>query len=112
MAQPNTAPIQYNQQRPLTTPPHVSLGDLRAAVGLTLDQLAEHIAETGHPKPSRGHLSAIESGLRGPLRHGQGVAGLPPVLVPLDVREVEPPEPADLESTEVGGVLTDPLDAP
>jgi len=66
MAQPNTAPIRYNQQRPLTTPPHVSLGDLRAAVGLTLDQLAEHIAETGHPKPSRGHLSAIESGLRGP----------------------------------------------
>ena len=66
MAQPNTAPIRYNQQRPLTTPPHVSLGDLRSAVGLTLDQLAERVAETGHPKPSRGHLSAIESGLRGP----------------------------------------------
>lgn len=57
---------RYTHQRPKVTPPHVALGDLRAAVGLTLDQLADRIAEvSGEPAPAKGTLSAIENGHRG-----------------------------------------------
>jgi len=58
---------RYDKQRPRITPPHVTLGDLRAAVGLTLDQLADRVAEIvgEEHRPTKGALSAIENGHRG-----------------------------------------------
>jgi transcriptional regulator with XRE-family HTH domain len=56
---------QYDKQRERRTPPHISLGDLRAVSGKTLDQVCEAVAEvTGKPF-TRGSLSAIENGHRG-----------------------------------------------
>ena len=57
---------RYDQQREKRTPPHVPLAALRAAVGLTLDQVCERIAEE-NPRlsPTRGAISAIEHGHRG-----------------------------------------------
>lgn len=50
-------------------PPHVSLSNLRAAVGLTLDGLAARVHEENPGlAPSRGTLSAIECGRRGASR--------------------------------------------
>ena len=64
MAQSQTA--KYEQQRPRRTPPHVSLGELRNAIGLTLDKVIERISEE-FPElhPTRGAISAIENGHRG-----------------------------------------------
>lgn len=56
---------QYLNQRPKVTPPHVSLSDLRAAVGLTLDQVCERYAEATGQQLTRGALSGIENGHRG-----------------------------------------------
>jgi len=58
---------RYDRQRPRVTPPHVTLGDLRAAVGLTLDALADRVAELEgeENRPTKGALSAIENGHRG-----------------------------------------------
>lgn len=56
---------RYDRQRTKRTPPHVSLGDLRAAVGITLDQLIQRIEDTSGITTTRGTLSAIENGLRG-----------------------------------------------
>lgn len=56
---------QYLNQRPKVTPPHVSLSDLRAAVGLTLDQVCERYAEATGQSLTRGALSGIEHGHRG-----------------------------------------------
>lgn len=56
----------YSQQRARRTPPHVCLRDLRLAVGLTLDEVRTRIAEENPDlHPTRGALSAIESGTRG-----------------------------------------------
>lgn len=58
----------YDAQRPRMTPPHVSLATLRAAVGLTIDELIGKIAEDLPPEikpPTRGAISAIENGHRG-----------------------------------------------
>jgi len=58
----------YDDQRPKTVPPHVSLSTLRAAVGLTIDELISKIAEDLPPEvkpPTRGAISAIENGHRG-----------------------------------------------
>lgn len=57
---------KYASQRARRTPPHVSLGDVRKALGLTMDEVIERIGEQ-HPelRPTRGAISAIESGLRG-----------------------------------------------
>lgn len=58
-------PNSYLNQRPKVTPPHISLSDLRAAVGLTLDQVCSRFTEeTGQPL-TRGALSGIENGHRG-----------------------------------------------
>jgi transcriptional regulator with XRE-family HTH domain len=57
---------RYDQQRAKRTPPHVSLADLRAAVGLTLDQVCDRITqEFPELAPTRGAISAIELGHRG-----------------------------------------------
>lgn len=57
---------RYDQQRAKKTPPHVSLVHLRAAVGLTLEQVCQRINEE-FPElhPTRGAISAIEQGHRG-----------------------------------------------
>ena len=65
MAPRNTPSARYAAQRPPRTPPHVSLGDLRAAVGLTLDQVCARLEEHSGHRYTRGALSAIENGHRG-----------------------------------------------
>ncbi|QIG58415.1 HTH DNA binding protein [Mycobacterium phage Cornie] len=58
--------------RPLRTPPHVPIGALRAVADVTLEELAAGIGQIWEEEgrsdakpPSRGTLSAIESGRRG-----------------------------------------------
>jgi len=55
----------YRNQRDRVTPPHVSLGDLRAACGLTLEQVCERFTEATGTPLTRGGLSGIENGHRG-----------------------------------------------
>lgn len=48
--------------------PHVALADLRSALGLTIDQVRERMAEELPPgvhPPTRASVSAIENGHRG-----------------------------------------------
>lgn len=53
-------------RREQVNPPHVTLGDLRAATGHTLEQVCASFTDaTGMPL-TRGALSAIESGIRRP----------------------------------------------
>lgn len=52
-------------QRNFRTPPHGSLRVIRTVAGLSLDELAERIGAITGTAPSRGTLSAIESGARG-----------------------------------------------
>ncbi len=57
---------KYEAQRIRRTPPHVSLADLRTAVGLTIDQVCTRINEEfPELRPTRGAISAIENGHRG-----------------------------------------------
>ncbi|AXH49687.1 HTH DNA binding protein [Gordonia phage Frokostdame] len=49
----------------MRTPPHVSVKTLRTALKLTLDDVADRIEENTGDRPTRGALSAVESGLRG-----------------------------------------------
>lgn len=55
----------YGNQRRRRTPPHISLGDLRAVSGKTLDQICEAVTEVLGKPFTRGALSAIENGHRG-----------------------------------------------
>lgn len=59
------AALRYRNQRPRRTPPHVSLSDLRSAVGLTIDQVLARLEEQTGKRYSRGTISAVENGLRG-----------------------------------------------
>lgn len=62
---PSTNRSRYVGQRNRVTPPHVSIGDLRVATGMTIDQLLDRLFEvTGH-RYTRGAISAIENGHRG-----------------------------------------------
>lgn len=65
MPQPRTAKTRYDQQRPRRTPPHIALGDLRSAVGLTIDTVLDRLEEQTGRRYSRGAISAIENGHRG-----------------------------------------------
>lgn len=56
---------EYSNQRTRRVPPHVSLGDLRAVSGKTLDQICELVSEELGKPFTRGALSAIENGHRG-----------------------------------------------
>lgn len=57
---------KYANQRARRIPPHVSLGHLRAATGLTIDQLIERMRqEVPELTVTRGAISAIENGHRG-----------------------------------------------
>lgn len=62
---PKTPKIGYSNQRPKKNPPHVRLGDLRGAMGLTLDQVIERVSEESDLHITRGALSGIENGHRG-----------------------------------------------
>lgn len=59
---------RYGNQRSEVTPPHVSLAVLRSAVGITIEQLCDRIEEETGERPSRGTISAIETGKRGASR--------------------------------------------
>ena len=52
-------------ERPRVVAPHVALGSLRTALGLTLDQVCERYQEATGETITRGALSAIENGIRG-----------------------------------------------
>lgn len=65
---------RYQNQRQRLTPPHVSLGDLRAACGLTLEQVCTRFNEATGDTLTRGGLSGIERGHRGVSK--QTLAGL------------------------------------
>jgi transcriptional regulator with XRE-family HTH domain len=57
---------KYETQRARKTPPHVSLGALRAVAHLTLDEVCARVSEyLGDRELTRGALSAIENGHRG-----------------------------------------------
>ena len=58
----------YDAQRPKRVPPHLSLGDLRAVSGKTLDQICGLVSEELGRPFTRGALSAIENGHRGASR--------------------------------------------
>lgn len=80
---------RYTSQRPAKTPPHVSIGALRKAMGLTLDQVCDRVSEEfPELRISRGHLSGIENGHRGAsvqMLHALEVAyGLDPDAVTTD----------------------------
>lgn len=57
---------KYKQQRERRVPPHVSLADLRSVSGKTLDEICQAASEVLEQPLTRGALSAIENGLRGP----------------------------------------------
>lgn len=56
---------RYAPQRKKVTPPHVSLGDLRVAVGITIDELLDRLEDAAGKRYTRGAISAIENGHRG-----------------------------------------------
>lgn len=58
------------KKQPPVNPPHVSLRSLRRATGLSLEQVCAAVTDITGAKTSvtRGTLSAIETGLRGPSR--------------------------------------------
>lgn len=92
--------------RPRKTPPHVSLRNLRRASKLSLDDVCEALTETlGLPpeKPfTRGGLSAIEGGLRGP---SQDVLDALAVIYGLDPGDIVTDyEPRQRELRKVSGL--------
>lgn len=56
---------KYDGQRPPKTPPHLSLGDLRAVSGMTLEKVCGEVTAVTGRTFTRGALSAIENGHRG-----------------------------------------------
>jgi transcriptional regulator with XRE-family HTH domain len=75
-------------------PPHVPIGALRLAAGLSLDALAKRMAAETDCAPGRGTLCAIESGDRGAsldiLHALETVFGLPDGMI---TTSWEPREP-------------------
>lgn len=65
MTQTTTKARRYDRQRPTVTPPHVALGDLRSAVGITIDELIARVEEETGRRYTRGAISAVENGHRG-----------------------------------------------
>jgi hypothetical protein len=57
--------MKYARQRKRVPPPQVSLGDLRVAVGLTIDGLIARLEEITEHTYTRGAISAVENGHRG-----------------------------------------------
>lgn len=82
------AQTPYDKQRPRRTPPHVSLADLRAAMGLTQDAVCQKVAARTNKTFTKGALSAIEQGHRGPSAETvealESALGLKPGALKLD----------------------------
>lgn len=78
----------YDKQRPKRTPPHIGLADLRKALGKTQDQVCHEVAARTDKSFTKGALSAIEKGLRGPSAETvaalEGALGLRPGALVLD----------------------------
>lgn len=55
----------YSNQRQRRTPPHAALGDIRMALGITLDEVCDRVESATGVRPERGTISAIENGHRG-----------------------------------------------
>lgn len=65
---PKPTPIKgarYANQRPKTPPPVIPIAAVRKALGLTLQNVCDHIREEHGLKVDRGTISAIELGHRG-----------------------------------------------
>lgn len=56
---------KYTAQREPKIPPHISVGVLRKALRLTLEDVADRVEEITNDRPTKGALSAIENGHRG-----------------------------------------------
>ena len=58
---------RYERQRERKTPPHISLRTHRLALDPTptLDDIADRVEALTGERPTKGALSAIESGIRG-----------------------------------------------
>lgn len=56
---------RYAKQRSPKAPPHVTLRTLRLALGLRIEDVAKRVEEITGDKPTKGALSAIETGTRG-----------------------------------------------
>lgn len=82
------AQTPYDKQRPKRTPPHVSLADLRSALGLTQDEVCRRVMANTDQSFTKGALSAIEQGHRGPSATTVGALevalGLKPGAIKLD----------------------------
>ena len=81
---------KVGHRRPKRTPPHVPIKALRLVANWTLDDEADALAQRLDSRPTRGALSAIESGTRGAspeiLRALEDVYGLEPGMVTTDYR--------------------------
>jgi transcriptional regulator with XRE-family HTH domain len=62
---PKATKTNYRNQRTRVTPPHLSVKDVRRAVGITIDELLARIHEITGRTYTRGAISALENGLRG-----------------------------------------------
>lgn len=77
-----------DHRRPKRTPPHAGLAAIRAMAGLTQDVLCERVSAITNKSFTKGALSAIELGHRGPspetLRAIETALGLPTGSLVLD----------------------------
>jgi hypothetical protein len=58
-------PNRYARQRSKVVPPHVTVGDLRVALGMTIDEVISRIEKETGRTVTRGAISAVENGHRG-----------------------------------------------
>jgi transcriptional regulator with XRE-family HTH domain len=56
---------RYAKQRLPKSPPHVSLRTLRLALKLRIEDVAQLVEDVTGDRPTKGALSAIETGTRG-----------------------------------------------
>lgn len=56
---------RYTRQRDKVVPPHVTIGDLRVAMGMTIDEVTDRIEKETGRVVTRGAISAVENGHRG-----------------------------------------------
>ena len=92
-SEPRSTPRNYGNQRKPKNPPHVTLKALRLVAGITAEELCRRIAEENPSlNPTRGTISAIESGLRGAspamLDAISAAYGLPPGEITTDYAPV------------------------
>lgn len=83
-------PAKVGRRRPKRTPPHVPIKALRLVANWTLEDEAAELERVLGERPSRGSLSAVESGTRGAsdelLRAMEEVFGLEPGMITTSYR--------------------------